>query len=75
MEGDIAAKPGADLDARAAATADVGSSVSLRHKSDEAQEALHRTQNTESLVRLTGGVAHDFNNLLTVIIGNATALR
>ena len=75
MEGDIAAKPGADLDARAAATADAGSSVSLRHRSDEAQEALHRTQNTESLVRLTGGVAHDFNNLLTVIIGNATALR
>ena len=34
-----------------------------------AEEALLRTQRTESVGVLAGGIAHDFNNLLTAIMG------
>ena len=35
----------------------------------KAEQALLRTQRTESVGVLAGGIAHDFNNLLTAIIG------
>ena len=40
----------------------------------QAEEALHRTQNLESLGVLAGGIAHDFNNVLTGITGNISLL-
>ena len=40
-----------------------------------AEQTLTRSQQLESLGRLTGGIAHDFNNLLTVILGNVALIR
>jgi signal transduction histidine kinase/ActR/RegA family two-component response regulator len=40
-----------------------------------AEQTLTRSQQLESLGRLTGGIAHDFNNLLTVILGNFALIR
>jgi signal transduction histidine kinase/ActR/RegA family two-component response regulator len=40
-----------------------------------AEQASARSQQLESLGRLTGGIAHDFNNLLTVILGNVALIR
>jgi PAS domain S-box-containing protein len=43
-------------------------------ESERAQEMLRRSQQIETVGKLTGGIAHDFNNLLGVIILNAEAL-
>ena len=40
-----------------------------------AEQTLARSQQLESLGRLTGGIAHDFNNLLTVILGNVALIK
>ncbi len=38
----------------------------------EAEQAMLRTQRTESVGVLAGGIAHDFNNLLTAIMGQTS---
>lgn len=38
------------------------------------ERQLIKTQQSETIGLLTGGVAHDFNNLLTIIMGNADML-
>jgi two-component system NtrC family sensor kinase len=40
-----------------------------------AEQTLTRSQQLESIGRLTGGIAHDFNNLLTVILGNVALIK
>jgi PAS domain S-box-containing protein len=39
-----------------------------------AQEQLRRSQRTEAVAQVTGGVAHEFNNLLMAITGNLELL-
>lgn len=41
---------------------------------EQSEARLRRSQNMESMSKLTGGIAHDFNNLLTTIRANAELL-
>jgi signal transduction histidine kinase/CheY-like chemotaxis protein len=49
---------------------DISARVRDRDQLKQAEKALRRAQQMESLGQLTGGVAHDFNNLLQVVSGN-----
>jgi signal transduction histidine kinase/DNA-binding response OmpR family regulator len=49
---------------------DISARVQDQERLRQAQKALSRAQQMESLGQLTGGVAHDFNNILQVVSGN-----
>ncbi len=53
---------------------DISDQVTMEAELRESRELFHRSQKSESLGQLTGGLAHDFNNLLAIILGNLELL-
>ncbi|MEM6511418.1 MAG: PAS domain-containing protein [Pseudomonadota bacterium] len=53
---------------------DISDQVKMEAELRESRELFYRSQKTESLGQLTGGLAHDFNNLLAIILGNLELL-
>ncbi|MEM1173796.1 MAG: PAS domain-containing protein, partial [Pseudomonadota bacterium] len=53
---------------------DISDQVTMEAELRESRELFYRSQKSESLGQLTGGLAHDFNNLLAIILGNLELL-